>query len=523
MNSRYTIKRIIITTIFSLLVAFIVYLSATNSNKDDHDKSSKNTITIAFDSKITTGDPRLIGSDANSQYLENLRFLSLMGYDEHGSLINVLANNVKSLSNKSWQIFLKKGVNFNNGREIDAFDVEATYDHIINTPEGFPPSPRKAAFSNVLTFKAKDKDTLQISLKEPDASFLNNLIIGILPKEAIITQPNEINNKGFESGPFILKSTGASDWTLVKNPNYNYSSLAQIEQLIFKIIPDSGTRYAALARGDIDIAQNAIDPDKVSLIQKTKNSKFEVLSAPKLATTYLAFNFRDPNFNILKIRQAIAYAIDRQSLLQFRLQGQGLIATGMFPNNNFYYDSSIPEIAYNPQRAKTLLKETSVKEPLEFIIKVSNNNKSTVEVAKAIAANLKDVGFSPTVEMLENNVFLEQIKKGTAKVWISQWVGFKDPDHLRFVFSSNMIPPDGGNRGAYSNPSIDNLLQEGREEMDPKKRKMIYDQAQKLLAGDLPYVYLWHNLNIAIVSKRVKGFKLYADGRYWSLATVTKN
>ena len=295
-----------------------------------------------------------------------------------------------------------------------------------------------------------------------------------------------------------------------------------MKELDFKIISDSGTRYAALVRGDIDIAQNAIDPDKVSLIQKSKTDTFHILSAPKLSTTYLAFNFRDPIFSNLKVRQAIAYAVDRKSLLQFRLQGQGVLASSMFPPSNYYFDSAIPEIPYNPQRAKSLLKEANLQEPISFSIKVSNSNKATVEVAKAIAANLKDVGFSPTVEMLENSVFSDQVKRGVAKVWISPWVGFKDPDHLRFVFASNMTPPNGGNRGAFANTQIDELLQEGKEEINPEKRKLIYDQAQKLLAGELPYVYLWHSLNVAIVSKNIEGFKLYADGRYWSLVNVTK-
>lgn len=523
MFTRYTGKRLIITAISIGLVAYIIYMSTKSDKGPQNGKHLKNTLKIAFDSKIQTGDPRIIGSDANSQYIENIRFLSLIGYDEQGNLVNILANKIKPLSNKSWKISIKKGIKFNNGKEIDAYDIEATYHQIISPPNNFPPSPRKAAFSNVTSFKATSKDEILIELKTPDASFLNNLIIGILPKEAVTSAaPNEIHNKGYESGPFLLKSSNSSDWILVRNNNYNFSEKPKIEEIDFRIITDSGTRYAALIKGDIDIAQNAIDPDKISLLQKSKSDQFHILSAPKLSTTYLAFNFRDPIFSNLKVRQAIAYAIDRKSLLQFRLQGQGTLATSMFPPSNYYFDSSIPEILYNPQRAKALLKEANIQDPISFSIKVSNSSKSTVEVAKAIAANLKEVGFSPTVEMLENSVFLEQVKRGVAKIWISPWVGFKDPDHLRFVFATNMIPPAGGNRGAFSSASIDELLQEGLEEVNSEKRKIIYDQVQKLLGGELPYVYLWHSLNVAVISKNVEGFKLYADGRYWSLVNVTK-
>ncbi|KAB8028609.1 ABC transporter substrate-binding protein [Fluviispira multicolorata] len=526
MTSRFTTKRIIISIISITAIAFAIYQTQKASNENDsaNSKEKKNTLSIALDSKIQSGDPRLIGGDANSQYIENLRFLPLIGFDEHGNIQNILIDEITAVSNKSWIITLKKNIKFNNGSLITAADVVATYNAIMNPEKSFPPSPRKAAFNSVTLFKVNSPHEIQINLKDPDASFLNNLVIGILPKDAILNAaPNKINDKGYESGPFILKKTTATDWLLTRNENYNYSSKPKVENIDFKIISDSGTRYAALIRGDLDLVQNSIDPDKVSLIQKSMTDKFQILSAPKLSTTYLAFNFRDPIFSNLKVRQAVAYAIDRRSLLQFRLQGQGSLAKGMFPPDNYFFDNSLPEIQYDQQRAKNLLKESNIQDPITFAIKVSSSNKSTVEVAKAIAANLKEVGFQPTVEMLENSVFLDQVKKGVAQVWLSPWVGFKDPDHLRFVFASNMVAPLGGNRGAYSNQNLDELLQEGREEINPEKRKIIYDQAQQLLSADLPYVYLWHSLNIAIVGKNIEGYKLYADGRYWSLVNVTKN
>lgn len=523
MTNRYTGKRVIIIAISIICLAYVIYLS-TKSNQDSKRSNNTNdTLNIVFDSKILSGDPRTIGSDANSQYIENLRFLPIIGFNAHGEIINILANEIKPISNKSWIIKIKKGIKFNNGKEIDAYDIAATYHAIISPPKNFPPSPRKAAFNNVKDFHATSKYEVLINLNTPDSSFLNNLVIGILPKEAATSAlPNKIDNQGYESGPFLLKSSNPSNWILTYNEKYNFAEKPKIKILNFKIITDSGTRYAALIKGDIDIAQNAIDPDKIAAIQKSQNNNFTILSAPKLSTTFLAFNMRDPIFNNLKVRQAIAYAIDRQSLLQFRLQKQGILATNMFPPNNYYFDNTISSIPFNPQRAKTLLKDANIQEPISFSIKVSSSSKSSIEVAKAIAANLKDVGLSPTVELLENSIFIDQIKRGIAKVWISSWVGFKDPDHLRFAFASNMIPPLGGNRGAFTNHSIDELLQEGREELNPIKRKKIYDQAQQLLAGELPYVYLWHNLNIAVISKNVEGFQLYADGNYTSLSKVIK-
>lgn len=524
MLPRYPIKTLIIIASSAVLVALSIYLSQSGKNKEDERaKIQKNTLYIAMDSKIHSGDPRMIGGDANSQYIETLRFLPLIGSNENGDLEYLLAEEIIEKSNKSWLVKIKSGIVFNNGNPLTAEDVVATYQSVMQTPKGLPPSPRKAVFKSVVVFKATSSTEILIELSEPDSSFLNNLTLGILPKDvALEAKANEVNGKGYESGPYILQETSTSSWKFTRNEKFNLLEKPKVENLEFKIITDSGTRYAALAKGDIDIAQNAIDDDKISLIQKSLTDKFTVLTAPKLSTSFVAFNFRDPILSNVKVRQAIAYAIDRKSILQFRLQGRAQLATSMFPPSHYYFDKSIQEIKYDPQKAKALLKEANIPEGISFPIKVSSSNKQTVEVAKAIAANLKDVGIQATVEMLEFNVFLDQLKKGVVKVWIANWVGFKDPDHLRFAFATNMIPPEGGNRGVFSNTSVDELLQEGREESKAERRKMIYDQAQQILASEMPYVYLWHGLNVAVLGKNIEGYKLYADGRYWSLINVTK-
>jgi peptide/nickel transport system substrate-binding protein len=510
----------------------VFFLFKTNKHHPAHTKKTSSpslnaqnqTLFIVLDSKIQTGDPRLIGSDANSQYLENLRFLPLITFNRIGELVPCLAENIRPISNKTWEISLKKGIHFFNKQEITAYDVEATYKKIMQSSTNFPPSPRKGAFANVKTFVALSPHLMRLELQQPDVSFLNNLVVGILPKEAAQNAlPHDLDRKGYESGPFLLEKKEPTSWILKRNEHYNFAEKPKIKFLNFKMITDSGTRYAALIRGDIDIAQNAIDPDKISVLKNSYSHKFSVVSGPKLSTVYLAFNFRDPVFQNIKVRKALALAIDRKTLLQFRLQGQGLLATGMFPPTHPYFNSSLIQISYDPEQAKKLLQETAFsKAQLSFVLKVSNNNRWTVEIAKAIAANLKDVGFFPSVEMLENNIFLDQVKKGTAKIWISPWVGFKDPDHLRFVFGSQMVPPWGANRGAYHNSALDKLFQQGLQELNFVKRKTLYDKAQLMIAQDLPYVYLWHSLNIAVVSQKVHGFQLYFDGRYGSLATLTK-
>ncbi len=507
--------------IFALIFAgFFTYIVRSQGSKIGNDK---NTLFIAFESKVQTFDPRIIGTDANSQYMEELRFLPLISFDEAGNIRNVVAESIIPKSNKSWNIKLKKGILFASGKELTADDVLATYQSIMNPAFGFPVSPRKGAFKNITKFNKISANEIYIELKEPDASFLNNLSIGLLPEKAAQSAlPNDVNGKEYESGPFVLKRASDTNLLLIKNEKYNYTAPIKIQEVNFKIIPDAGTRYAALIKGDIDIIQNTIDPDKVATIEKEQKDKFNVYKQIKQSTTYLGINFRDPLLKNINIRRAIAYAIDRKNILKYRLRSEEEPATSMFPSKNLYFDKEIASIEYNPEKAKSLIKESGVSLPIILSLKVSNSNKSNVEVAKAIGANLVNVGFIPKIESLENSIFQEQIRRGVSQIWMSPWTGFKDPDHLRFVFSSDMVPPNGGNRGAYSNPELDKLLQKGREELNAVERKKIYNNAQKIIAEDLPYVFLWHGQNTAVVSHRVHGFELYSDGRYWSLVNVTK-
>ena len=139
-----------------------------------------------------------------------------------------------------------------------------------------------------------------------------------------------------------------------------------------------------------------------------------------------------------------------------------------------------------------------------------------------MAAQLKRIGVEAKVESLEFGTFNKQLSEGLISAWVAPWTGYKDPDHLRYVFHSKQTPPVGGNRGFYSNPKVDKLVEDGQATLDMSKRIPLYAEAQKLLGEDLPYVYLWFKYANVVHSKAVKGYKVYSDGRYSSLTEVTK-
>lgn len=501
--------------IYLIVIITLVFLFCLIFNKKQ--VNFEKTLTVAFDSKILSADPRMIGSDPGSQYIEELRFLPLVSFDQQGNMIYVLANDMQFKDNKLF-VSLKRGIHFANGKEITAHDVKSTYDAILFPHPNVPPNPRKNFFNNVESVDLKSQYEIVFTLKKIDVAFPNNLVVGILPKEAIDTEPvSTLIGKNYESGPFLLVAADNFRWDFVVNEQYDLDAKPKISKFCIRIIPDSTTRYAALIKGDIDIIQNSLDPDKIYLIENQMQSKFEVIKTTKLATTYLGFNFKDPIVSQKNVREALAYGLDRESILKYRLRSNEPPATGLFPENSFYFDSNLKQIPYKTDLAYEILQKSHLNLPIKLKLTVSSSNKTHVEIAKTIAVSLKKLGFDIEIENLENSLFFQRLNRGLVQMWLAPWVGFKDPDHLRFIFASSMVPPYGANRGYYMNQQLDELLEQGRFEVDQIKRKKIYVQAQDIIADDMPYLFLWHGTNAAVVSKRVDGFEVYADGRYWSL------
>lgn len=490
------------------------------------------TLVVGFDNKPKSGDPRLIGTDANSQYLEELRFLPLVSFDDAGAVRMVAAEKITADGKLGVKVKIRKGITFANGRPLTADDVVANYQLQMTGRPGLPPSPRKGAFESVKEIKKTASDEVVFVLKEPDAAFVVNLVVGILPKEALAAGPEDLVGKGYESGPYVLEKATDTEWVLAKNPKYaaapHGGAVPKLPRVVFKIIPDNNTRYAALVKGDLDLVQNTIDADKVMEIRKKEAARFDVTTRTSSSTTFLAFNFKEKAFQNPDVRKAIAKGINRDEILQYVLQGLGSKASSMFPPG-LPYHAAIPEIGYDPAGAMALLDKAGLKDPdgkgpqarLKFTLKVPTN-KERIAIAKAVAGQLKRVGVDMQIESLEFGTFSKQLSDGLVAAWIAPWTGYKDPDHLRFVFHTDQAPPVGGNRGFYSNKKVDTLLDNARAELDMAKRVPLYAEAQRLLSDDSPYVYLWYKLNHVVTAKNVKGYKLYSDGRYVSLAEVSK-
>jgi peptide/nickel transport system substrate-binding protein len=486
-------------------------------------KAVERPIVIGWDSAPRAFDPRF-AVDANSQYLENLVHCALVEFDENGKTVPALASKWDWTKPTELVLELRQDAQFANGSKVTPDDVKATYESFKDLN---PPSPRQGAFKDITAIAVKD-NSVTFQLAKPDSTFVTNLVVGILPKSLAgktqLTTASEIVG----CGAFEIAKEAVGSIQLKRNAKYSLGPKATAAEVEIKIVKDEMTRFAKLRANEVDIVQNSISRDKLGDIGK-KYPNLKVYKRPGLNVTYLGFNMRDKTVGQIAVRQAISQAINREAIIKFILNGYASAATGMLPPADPFFEAQLPALKYDPAAASKALDDAGLKDPdgkgpkprIELSYKTTTD-ATRVTIAKAIASDLAKVGIKVNVESLEWGRFKEDVEKGNVQMWSLSWIGFKDPDILHFAFATDSFPPNGGNRGWYSNAELDKILTAARAEVDASKRREMYSNAQKLIATELPYVFLWHEDMVAVVNSKLDGFKVFADGRLASLRETSK-
>ncbi len=482
-------------------------------------------ITLAWEAEPRSLDPRY-AIDANSQYLENLLHCSLIDFDQDGRTIPDLAREWRWTNPTTLELVLTAGVKFADGTPVTSDDVKATYD-FFKRADVKNPSPRKGAFAKIKTTEAKG-DKVTFTLEEPDSTFVTNLVVGVLPAKLAAKEMLGEADGIVGCGAFKFKSQNPNGLELEVNEHFTLGALPKTKTISIKFVKDETTRFAKLANGEVDIVQNGISRDKVTELAKT-NPRLKVFKRAGQNTTYLGFNMRDKLVSNVKVRQAIAHAVDREKIIKFVLNGLAVPATTLITPTDPFYAKDVQALTLDVAKAKKLLDEAGFKDPdgdgpkPRFQLNYKTTTDLTrVAIAKAVGADLRKIGVEVTVESLEWGRFKSDVEAGKVQMWSLAWVGFKDPDIYRFAFGTESFPPNGGNRGWYSNAELDKLMTTARTDVDATKRGDSYNKIQTIVAQELPYVFLWHEEVFAVVNKDVEDFEVYADGRYGSLTKAYK-
>ena len=494
------------------LVVVLLFLLLSCSQLPD-----PNTLVIIIESSPTNLDPR-VGIDAQSERIDALIFDDLLNRDEHLNVTPALAERWEIPDPLTYIFHLHHDVRFHDGRSLTSRDVKWTFDSLL---EGKIRTTRAAAYRFVDRIEASDDYTVVFHMKEPFSTLLWNLsdgAMGIVPYGSL----GEMTTHPVGSGPFRFVSAEQDKEVVVeRNDNY-WGEKPCLRRVRFAVVPDTTTRALELRKGSADIASNALTSDMVLTLGKEPN--LVVQHAPGTVLSYLAFNLRDPILRDVRVRQALAYAIDRQPMIEYLWRDFAQPANSVLPPQSWAYHAGLPKYPHDPEKARQMLDAAGYPDVngvrFHLTMKTSTEESTRLMVA-VLQQQLRDVGIALDIRTFEFATFFSDVTNGAYQMYSLRWIsGNEDPDIFEYAFHSDKFPPHGANRSFYVNPRLDSLIDQGRSETDLARRKAIYAEVQTILATDLPYINLWFLDNVVVHTKRVRNIHLNPSGNYDFLKTV---
>jgi peptide/nickel transport system substrate-binding protein len=452
-------------------------------------------------------DPRF-ATDATSDRINRLLYQRLVDFDEHARPVPSLAR-WERLSGTHYRFHLAPDrTPFHDGRPLTARDVAATYQYILDPAHG---SPHRGPLRLIGRIETPDDDTVDFFLDRADPLFPGYLVIGIVPADGIAAgHPFQSNPVG--SGPFRLE--------LWPEPGrLRLVRVADGQRIEFLRIVDPTVRVLKLLRGEVDILQNDLPAELLGYLQRQDGIK--VNFGPGSNFAYLGFNLQDPVTGDIRIRRAIAQAIDRAAIIRYVLAGAARPAAALLPPDHWAGNPALQVPAYDPAAARALLAQAGYggDHPLQLDYKTSTD-PVRVRIATIIQQQLARVGIDMKLRSYDWGTFYGDIKSGRFQLYSLAWVGIKTPDIFRYAFHSTSLPPGGANRGRLMDPAVDALIDRAEQGETLEAQAEVYRAVQARLLELLPYLPLWYEDQVCAVRSGIAGYRLAPDGNYDALRGV---
>jgi len=446
-------------------------------------------------------DPRY-ATDAASERLNRLLYQGLVDFDAHTKPQASVAS-WQQLSPLSYQFTLSEqrrlfyypasAEHKAKARKLTAYDVKATYDSITALSD----SPHSAEFSNLKNIVVANERTVLFYLNAPDRHFPAKLLLGILPAELVESQ-HDFARLPVGSGPLVLLDSH-NKWRLQRLDDGQLISLVEVK--------DPTVRMLKLVHAEVDLIQGDLPPESVRYLQAKPG--LTVKTAVGVNFSYLGLNTQDPQLKKLKVRQALAHAIDRQEIIDKAMLQHSRLGGAILPPEHYAQQQTLPAYAYDPALARRLLQEAGVSLPLKLVYKTSTDAQR-LRLATIMQAQMRLAGIDLEIRSLDWATFFAEIKQGNFQLYGLTWVGVKTPEIYAQAFASDSVPPKGFNRGRYQDAELDKLL--STEDWQAVTRR-VHQQ--------LPYIPLWYEGQFAAMQKGMQNYSPKADGNWDDLATIS--
>lgn len=478
------------------------------------------TAVVLIESSPLNLDPR-IGTDAQSERIGELIFEGLVRRDENFELKPRLAESWEVPDPLTYVFHLRHDVRFHDGQPMTSADVKWTLDSLLG---GKLRSAKTSAYRYVDRVEAPDAFTVVLHLKEPFAALLWNLsdgALGVVPKGL----GDELARHPIGTGPFRFVSEAPDREVVIERNEQYWGKRAGLARVRFNVVPDATTRALELRKGSADAEINALPGDMVPAL--TRQPQLVVEREPGTSYQYLAMNLRDPILKNLLVREALAYAIDREPMIHYLWRDMARPANSVLPPQHWAYDADAKSYPHDAAKARALLDEAGYPADANgvrfHLVMKTSTDESTRLLCAVLQQQLREVGIALDIRSYEFATFYADVVKGAFQLYSLRWVGGsnQDPDVFENVFDTASFAPKRANRGYYSNPEVDRLIAEGRRSVDEKERAAEYRKIQEILGRDLPYVHLWWADNVLVHTRRLENVRLSSAGNYDFLRDAT--
>lgn len=539
-------NRLWLFAVMLLLVLSTALAACSSDNDDDKDTGDvdKDDDTTAVEDKDSgddkAGETLVFGRGADSTSLDPSRttegetfkvtvniFETLLNFGEEDTTVQPgLAKSWEpSDDGLSYTFELEEGVKFHDGTDFNAEAVVKNFERWAGgDSEMFPYyNSMFGGFDGdeghvIESVVAEGDSTVVITLKRPQAPFLKNIAMSMFA----ISSPTAYEEQGdddFESNPVGTGPFQFTEWkrndsiTIDRFDDYWQEGLPKLDKVIFLSIPDNSARLNALMAGDIDLA-DGINPSDGEKIEG--DDALQLFERPSMNVGYLGLTVTRPPFDNKLVRQAMNYAIDKQSIIDSFFEGRAESAKNPMPPSISGYNDDIEEYPYDPEKAKELLAEAGLEDGFEMELWAMPVPRPYMpdgeKVAEVIQKNLEDIGVTAKIVSHEWATYLDLASKGDADAFMLGWTGDNgDADNFMYV----LLDEDniGSNNYTYfKNDDMHDLFIEAQTEIDEDKRIDLYKEAQEIIHEEAPWVPLAHSIPLLGGDQGITGFTPHPTG-----------
>jgi peptide/nickel transport system substrate-binding protein len=485
--------------LFCLLISSVLLIPPLGCERRDAEQ-----LVIAIQSDGRSLDPHHVTDAPAMRLIENM-YSTLFRYTaEYGEFEPDLVEEYDiSGDNLVYTFRLRRGVRFHNSdREMSAGDVKYSLRRIMDG------GARADQFAAIDRIETPDEHTVEIHLSRPSAALIAHLAYpmnAIVDREVVEANNGSLDTADAGTGPFQLVQWRRDQHLILeRNPHFHVQDRPHLNRIVFRPIPDDTARSTALRNREVHLILDVAEKD-VDLVQRAGHVTVE--SIPGTFWEYIGLNTESEPFDNEQVRQAIAWAIDREAINQIVKFGRSTVLTGgHIPPDHWAHADLDAYPVRDLDRARALLAEAGFADGFSTTLKVGSDWQFQVDAATIVQQQLAEIGIEVQVMAMESGIFFNDLNERNFDMTLVGWVGFVDPDEWTYdLFHST----GRYNQQNYSSERLDQLLEQGRATLDREQRRQIYAQVQRIVAEEAPVVFLYLNAQTSAYLDSVRGYQVH--------------